>query len=847
MQNRHASLQEWWSGFFDRFAHSYLVKAMVVVIFAFWGFNVWHLFTEYAERAETRVFEYQDRLLDHKREEFEDIFRAIYQHTRTVSLIPAIRSVTGGNRLGEFENAVNQGRLSVDTHDTLRQIYISLSRNVQVSEIYYVLDGFRPDLGEVPFLMFDNEIRKTDPLGGYGEVEHKDTPEEYEAAEYAYYLRQLDWFRARFPVWTSDNIDGIPAIMSPLMRTCDNTQYESLAGGNVRDTHGLLYSVPVYADVTGALKGLITAVVRANVLEAVLVGVPHLIVTDEDRRNADAAGWSMPADPSSFALTHEAYGIEIFDRRNADFAQGVDAAYRSLSGRWASTEVRMRTDGMVQVHHYLSPAQIDALTAPLRNERNNAIAARVLLLALLMLIFWRAIRDQRRHHAELVRLAHYDTLTALPNRRLFVQRLEQSIARGRRHHSNVGLMFLDVDNFGSINDTLGHQAGDELLAAVSQRLRETLRISDEVVLRNGIENATSLARVGGDDFTLIFEDLDRPEDAALVAERIRVAFSVPVEFAGQEMQVSLSAGITVFPDDAGSSADLMVCADHALRSARSAGSGEYRMYSDEMRRKAKRQGQLMHELPIAVREHQFFLVYQPKLDLRSREIVSFEALVRWVHPQLGFVSPVEFIPLLERSGQIVEVGRWILETACRQLLEWQREGRPDLRMSVNVSARQLLSSDMVATTFSVLDATGLSPRTLTLEITESMVIDNLKEGHSMLERLRALGVKIAIDDFGTGYSSLTYLQNLAVDCLKLDKSMIDTLLEARGAHVVRSTIALAHGLGLEIVAEGVETAEQMEALARMDCDLIQGYHFSKPLATTDAGALLLAHRAAAMA
>ncbi|BAL23362.1 bifunctional diguanylate cyclase/phosphodiesterase [Azoarcus sp. KH32C] len=838
MPKRRTSLQDWWSGSFDRIAHSYLVWAMVAVIAGFWLFNVRQLVLEYADREENLIREYQGRLLERKREDFDDIFRAIYQHVRTISLIPAIRSVPGRNRRGQQEHVLKEGRISVDTYETVRQIYVNLSRNIQVSEIYYVLDGFRPEDGEVPFLMFDSGIKKSDPLGSNGHAASEDTPEEYEEAEYEYYLKQIEWFRQRYPRWVfENNIDGIPAVLSPTLRTCDNTQYESVAGGDARNTQGLLYSVPVYGQSDGRLKGLISAVLRINVLEAVLVGVPHLIVTEADRKAAERAGWVMPEEASNFALSHEGYGIEIYDRRNPLFAHGLASARDNLPGRWASSEVSLRADGVMRIYHYLAPEQLDQLAEPIRDERNRAILARVALLAVLMLIFWRAVRDQRRHHAELVRLALYDALTMLPNRRLFGQRLEQAVGRARRYGSKVGLMFLDIDNFSVINSTLGHQAGDALLAAVAARLRDTLRVNDEVTVREAMEHR-ALARVGGDDFMLMFEDLEKPEDVGIVIERIMEAFREPLAFDNQHAEVSLSAGLAVFPDDADGTEELLVCCEHALRHARSSGAGEYRMFSDEMRLKAARQNLLVRELRNAVREQQFSLAYQPKLDLRTRQVISFEALLRWQHAELGFVSPAEFVPLLERSGQIVEVGRWILETACAQLLAWQRKGRAGLRMSVNVSARQLLLSDFVGTVDEVLRSSDVEPKALTLEITESMVIDNLSDGSGALERLRALGVKIAIDDFGTGYSSLTYLQNLPVDCLKLDKSMIDTVLEQRGAHVVRMTIGLAHGLGLEVVAEGVEEQAQMEALVGMDCDIMQGYYFSRPLSAKDAGALL---------
>jgi EAL domain-containing protein (putative c-di-GMP-specific phosphodiesterase class I) len=265
-----------------------------------------------------------------------------------------------------------------------------------------------------------------------------------------------------------------------------------------------------------------------------------------------------------------------------------------------------------------------------------------------------------------------------------------------------------------------------------------------------------------------------------------------------------------------------------LRHAVELGSGRFQMYNDEMRQKAARHTRLMRDLPNAIRFELFTLNYQPKQSLVDDTVVSFEALLRWNHEELGFVSPVEFIPLLEQSGYIVEAGRWVMETACLQLKEWQKIN-PKLCMSVNVSPRQMMLSDIVTTVDEVLEQTGIPADTLILEVTESMMIDNLEEGQRTLQALRDRGVKLAIDDFGTGYSSLTYLQGLPVDYLKLDKSMIDVIGEAKGAHVTRATIDLARGLGLKSVAEGVEELSQRQLLKQMGCDLIQGYWLSRPL------------------
>ena len=839
MARRRIFLQDWWTEIFDRFAHSYLVWAMVAVILGLGALNIREVVADYAKRESAMLADHQALLLERKREELEDVFRALYESTRTIALIPAIRAVEGGNRRSALVRAERQGRLSLDIHQTVQQIYRNLYRNIRVSEIYYVLDGFRPDLGEVPFFMYDELISADGDIGPTGAHDL-----ESEEQEYDHYLRQLDWFRERYPLWLfDDNIDGIPAVLSPPLQTCDLSQLDASGQPDPRDAEGLLYSVPVYGASDGHFKGLISAVLRANVLEALIIGVPHLIVTAADAVSARRLGFAMPEAAASFVLRHAGYGIEIFDRRNRLLAGGLDAArQRGDGGRWAEIRLRGRTDGELTLHHYLSPQTIADLAGPLRGERDRAVVARVLLLLGLMAVFWRSIRDQRHHHAELVRLAHFDSLTDLPNRRLFMQRLEQSLARARRHRSRLGLMFLDVDNFGSINDAIGHDSGDALLVAVAARLRETLRGGDEVGLGAASrDERTTLARLSGDDFTLIFEDLARAEDVGVVAERLIDAFREPLVLGGEAVEVTLSAGVAVFPDDAGNGNDLMICAEQAQRHASATGACQYHVFNDQMRRRTERRNALVRELPQAVRAHQFSLAYQPKLALQSGRIASFEALLRWHSPVLGEVSPAEFVPLLERSGQIVEVGRWILDTACRQLRQWQRQGHADLRISVNVSARQLLLSDVVAAVDEVLTETGLVANTLTLEITESMVIDNLQDGRRLLERLRGLGVRLAIDDFGTGYSSLTYLQSLPVDCLKLDKTMIDTVLDARGAHVVRSTIALAHGLGLELVAEGVEEAAQLEVLAGMACDMVQGFYLSRPLDGEAAGRFLAEH------
>jgi len=691
--------------------------------------------------------------------------------------------------------------------------------------------------------MYDDEIVgiNHDPF----ESQHNDVPEEYELDEYAHYVKQLAWFREHYPEDRFTSITQVPALSSPLLRTCDNSQYGSISEDNVADTHGLLYSVPVFDLETRVFKGIISAILRANVLEAMLIGVPFVPVTPEDKDLASLEGWRLPEAPADFLLTQRSNQVRIADRRNPDLQNvGVDTLVQS-DGSLASIPLDIVSEGQWTLHHYLNPAQIEGLTAPLRHSLYLGIGSRVGLLVLLLGIFIKANRDQQRHHLELVRLAHYDSVTDLPNRSLLYRQLQQSMARSQRHKTRLGLMFVDIDDFGSINDTLGHQVGDQVLMAIADRLRSSIRIYDELSRRDADAGIPAVARLGGDDFAIIFEDLSQAEDGVMLGDRLLLRFNDPLNLAGERVEISLSGGMAVYPDDAQEIDGLMAAADYALRHASDNGAGQFQMFNDDMRQKAARQTRLMRDLPDAIRHQLFSLNYQPKLGLSDDRILSFEALIRWQHEEFGFVSPVEFIPLLEQSGLIVEVGRWVLETACRQLREWQLAGAPELCISVNVSPRQLMLSDIGATVDEVLQETGLAPQSLILEITESMLIDNLEEGIRTLERIKARGVRLAIDDFGTGYSSLTYLQGLPVDYLKLDKSMIDVIHDPKGAHVTRSTIQLAHGLGLKAIAEGVETEQQRDQLHAMHCDMIQGYWFSRPLPAAQCRQLLFDPPAAA--
>ena len=426
--------------------------------------------------------------------------------------------------------------------------------------------------------------------------------------------------------------------------------------------------------------------------------------------------------------------------------------------------------------------------------------------------------------------AHHDALTGLPNRQLFQDRLRQALAQARRNDRQVAVIYADVDRFKQINDTLGHATGDALLRQIAARLGACVRSSD------------TLARLGGDEFTLVLTDLHEPADAMRVASAAIEAMREPFQVEGRELFASLSLGISLFPDDAGSGEALMVNADVAMYRAKDLGRDNVQWFDADMNLMARERMELEGHLRHALQAGELSLAYQPQCDARGR-LLAFEALMRWNHPALGPIPPSRFIPLAEDSGLIVPMGEWALLQACAQAAAWRRAGHADLRMSVNVSASQFQRPDWVATVRRALRDTGLAPEALELEITESLLLQSGKTTSANLFELRRLGVGIAIDDFGTGYSSLSYLHRLPITTLKIDQSFVREIgLEpadgAEDAPIIRTIISLAHNLGLSVVAEGVETQAQRDVLVTLGCEALQGYFLHRPLERDAAEALL---------
>jgi diguanylate cyclase (GGDEF)-like protein/PAS domain S-box-containing protein len=443
------------------------------------------------------------------------------------------------------------------------------------------------------------------------------------------------------------------------------------------------------------------------------------------------------------------------------------------------------------------------------------------------------ITERKQSEERMRHIAQHDTLTGLPNRLALLMRLAQLLPEARRHGWKVAIMFLDLDRFKIINDTLGHQVGDEMLREVACRLSSVVRETDFV------------ARLGGDEFVIILPGINSPADAATVAGKVIVALSSAIEANGHELHTSPSIGISLFPDDGPDGDIILKNADTAMYHAKAAGRNNYQFFASEMNLATSERLNIEHKLRHAIARNELALCFQPQFRAGDAAPTGVEALLRWHHPSEGMISPSRFIPVAEETGIIVEIGDWVLTNACREMKRWIDAGLKPMRMAVNVSARQLRRRDFCETVASALAASGLPADLLELEITESSVMENPQEAIIILERLGRMGVTLAIDDFGTGYSSLAYLKLFPIDHLKIDRSFVaDIETDLNDRAIAFGTIALAHSLGLRVIAEGVETEDQLDLLRSNGCDEVQGFLFSKPLTSAAAFAYLHARCAA---
>jgi diguanylate cyclase (GGDEF)-like protein len=448
-----------------------------------------------------------------------------------------------------------------------------------------------------------------------------------------------------------------------------------------------------------------------------------------------------------------------------------------------------------------------------------------------------AVESLKENEERLRYLAYYDPLTGLPNRQYFKEQLEAFLGLAKRGQYHVAILFIDLDRFKRINDTLGHSYGDKLLVQVAKRIQANLRQSDMVIRQDNVTSVPEVARLGGDEFTIFLSNVVSVDAVTQVAQRLLTGLSQPIQLEQYEVVVTPSIGISFYPNDGETVDTLLKNADAAMYFAKDSGRGCFKFYSESLNSRALDRLKIEESLRDALKDDDFELYYQPQVKLDDNSIRNAEALIRWQHKELGMVSPGEFIPIAEESGFIVEIGKWVLRAACTQAKIWLDTLDHPIKVAVNISARQFKSASFTDDVAQVLKDTQLPAELLELELTESVVMNNVQENIVRLHALKSMGVSLSVDDFGTGYSSLSYLKRFPIDTLKIDRSFImDIASDENDAAIVAAILALAKSLNLDVVAEGVETESQLQILENMQPDknmLIQGYYFHRPMPAND--------------
>ncbi len=507
------------------------------------------------------------------------------------------------------------------------------------------------------------------------------------------------------------------------------------------------------------------------------------------------------------------HAIADSDRRALD-----QAIERAAAGNPASVELRIRhPDGTQRTLLLSAERHSDATPGQLLGTMQD-------------------ITERKQADEAIRKLAFYDQVTGLPNRTLFREHLNMAMQHARRDDTRVAVLFLDLDNFKRINDSLGHVAGDQLLQEVSSRLQQCIRTTDLTAADvpppgRDPDNANhSLARLGGDEFTVMLVGIKDIAHIHLVTDRILKSLNEPFMLAGNRVVVTSSIGIAIYPEDAEEIDTLLKHADTAMYQVKASGRNGVFFYDDELRRQSLNRIQLEGELYHALEHDEMTLFYQPKIASDSLRVIGFEALIRWIHPERGMIPPLDFISVAEDSGLIIPMGKWVIKTACRQHQEWLQAGFGPINISVNLSCHQFADRQLLSAVREILDETGMDPKYLEFEITESVLMQDADTAMLVLGEMKQMGMKISIDDFGTGYSSMAYLKHFPIDVLKVDRSFIMNLPDdAQEATITTAIVKLAHALELEVVAEGVENSEQLQFLSALNCNQLQGYLFSPPI------------------
>ncbi len=563
----------------------------------------------------------------------------------------------------------------------------------------------------------------------------------------------------------------------------------------------------------------------------------HIIVIDDDPLIRLVVTMALQAVgiTTSEAVSGEE-GLQLFNEKGADailldvmMPGGMDGfavceKFRSLAeGKYTPILMMTGLEDMESINHAFKAGATDFITKPINIP---LLGHRVRYMLRASQTTLSLVESEQR----LYRMAYFDNLTELPNRLFFKEHLQHMIALAQRQNLKLGVLFLDLDGFKRINDTLGHHLGDLVLQATGERLRNSIRASDTLVRTGAALDGLAIARLGGDEFTVLLSTIERNEDAATVAERIRLNLAQPLIFGDHELYTTTSIGITIYPDDGETADELLKNADLAMYYAKRSGGNMYRYFSAKMSETALQRLTLENQLRKAIERGELDLHYQPQLDVVTGKFCGLEALLRWDSHELGRISPAEFIPLAEETGLIVSIGEWVLRKACQQAKKLQDQNIPFNRMAVNVSAIQFLHKGFSSLVTKILAETGLKPDVLELELTESVLINDEDIVLNVLQSLKKIGVQLAIDDFGTGYSSLSRLKSFPIDRLKIDQGFVRNIeQDSDNAAIVVAVIAMAEGMDMKVIAEGVETDGQLAFLKNKRCNEVQGYLLSKPL------------------